>query len=108
MVIHPGVLFFLPKNKAFPLFIFGSKLNKIKMDQSLRRDKMFTVTALKKGVICFLTIMMLFMAGCYGTQTGTYRSDQAGPLRGGQTVPPGGNEVVPGPGGIGVMPAGSY
>ncbi len=69
---------------------------------------MLSLTALKKWGIRFLAIMMLFMAGCYGTQTGTYMSDQGGPLYGGQTIPPRGNQVVPGPGGIGIMPAGSF
>ncbi len=54
----------------------------------------------KKVLIGLLTIMMIFMVGCYGPQRGDQRSGDPDYQRGG----------VPGPGagGIGITPGGNY
>ena len=54
----------------------------------------------KKVLICLLTIMMIFMGGCYGPQRGDQRSGEPDYRRGG----------VPGPGagGIGITPGGPF
>ena len=56
--------------------------------------------SMKKGLICLLTFMMIFMVGCYGPQRG---------IRGavGQ-ITRGGGVPGPGAGGIGITPGGPF
>ena len=61
----------------------------------------------KKGLICFLSIVVIFIAGCYGPQTETRGDGDLEPLRGGQVTPRSSNLPTRGPGGIGITPGGS-
>jgi hypothetical protein len=63
--------------------------------------------SVKKGLICFLSIIVTFIAGCYGPQTATRSNGDYGTLRGGQITPPSSNLPTRGPGGIGMTPGGS-
>lgn len=63
--------------------------------------------SMKKGMICFLVLIVLFIAGCYAPQAGARRDGDLAPLRGGQLSPYSSGEPSPGIGGIGIIPGGN-